>query len=125
MRQQLRQGDILVERLDRLPDGLGPAEPDSYGAGELDGSRIATAVFVLAEGEATGHAHRLVAPAGSRFLRATDPRGGPLAIGFVVLERPATVTHDEHAPLTLPPGVWRVTRQRRFDPAIHARAVAD
>jgi hypothetical protein len=42
-----------------------------------------------------------------------------------VLAGPGTVTHEEHAPLTLPPGVWRFARQRRYDPATHARVVAD
>jgi hypothetical protein len=58
--RQLRQGDILIERLERLPDGFAAGDPTSDPA--------EARVVVLAAGEATGHAHRLEVPAGSRFL---------------------------------------------------------
>lgn len=81
--RQLRQGDVLIERLDRLPEGLGIGN-------ELGDTAEARAI-VLAAGEATGHVHRLEAPAGSRFRpasaaeRATDP----LLIEVAVLPAPA------------------------------------
>lgn len=74
---------------------------------------------VLAFGEVTGHKHAvveedaevLVRPDGSMYLRA--PSG-------------ATVVHEEHAPVTLPPGNYEVTIDREFDYASHmARNVAD
>jgi hypothetical protein len=94
--RQLRQGDILIERLDRLPDGLGTDDEP--------GDAAEARVIVLATGEATGHAHRLEAPVGSRYRPASAAAGetDPLLIGVAVLEAPATVCHDEHAPVTLP-----------------------
>ena len=53
--RQLRQGDILIERLERLPDG--------FGIGDEPGEAAEARAVVLAAGEATGHAHRLRAPA--------------------------------------------------------------
>ena len=63
---------------------------------------------ILAHGELTGHAHeikskhaRLFERAGERFLRVTR---------WVVLR------HQEHAPITLAPGTYRVIRQREYSP---------
>jgi hypothetical protein len=113
--RQLRQGDILIERLERLPDGLGI------------GDAAEARVVVLAAGEATGHAHRLEVPAGCRFRPASEAEraADPLLVGVAMLPAPATVTHEEHAPLTLPPGTWRISRQRRYDPTRHGRLAAD
>jgi hypothetical protein len=115
--RQLRQGDILIERLERLPERLSDEPGDAAEA----------RVVMLAAGEATGHAHRLETPAGSRFRQASEAEraADPLLIGVAVLPAPAVVTHKEHAPLTLPPGTWRVSRQRRYDPTRHARPAAD
>ena len=29
---------------------------------------------------------------------------------------PAKVTHEEHATLSPPPGIWKITRQREYSP---------
>ena len=112
--RQLRQGDILVEQLERAHDGQGSAP----------GAISRTTVVVLAAGEATGHAHRLETSAGTGFLWYPGA-GDPLLIGVAVLAAPAIVRHDEHAPLHLPAGIWRFSRQRRYDPSTQIRAAAD
>lgn len=73
---------------------------------------------VLAEGEATGHAHRVEGEAellelGRRlFLR--------------VLRGDCRVVHEEHGPITVPPGEYEVRRVREYDHfAEEARAVMD
>lgn len=89
-----RQGDILL-----IPTGEGlPADAKAAPDG------------VLAEGEATGHAHRL-GEGGQRFVR----EGGAQ---FVRVEGPvARVTHEEHGTLELPgPAVYIVQRQREYVP---------
>ena len=68
--------------------------------------------IVLASGEATGHHHAL------EVDDLDDPadwwkRGEEK---FVQLTGPARVTHQEHAPLELPAGTYRVTRQREYSP---------
>jgi hypothetical protein len=65
---------------------------------------------VLAEGEATGHSHRvepygaaeLFSVAGSLYLR--------------VLAGQAVVVHQEHGPITLSKGEYRVWQQREYSP---------
>lgn len=96
---QLRQGDVFIELVETLPDGAIP----------VDG-------LVLAEGEVTGHAHRiqggqakLFERAGERFLRVTAK---------------ARLEHEEHATIELPRGVYRVVRQREYSPE-EIRNVAD
>lgn len=34
---------------------------------------------------------------------------------LLVLERAATVKHEEHKPITLSPGIWEIGRVREFD----------
>lgn len=66
---------------------------------------------VLAEGEITGHSHT-IAEAGAAELFALR---GELYLS--VLAEHATVVHEEHAPIRLPRGAYRVWRQREYSPA--------
>ncbi len=100
MSVQMRQGDVFLELVERLPEG----------------SEAVKGPLVLAEGEVTGHAHRvqggrakLFEAAGERFLRVTAR---------------ATLAHEEHAPITLTRGVYRVIIQREYHPQ-EFRNVAD
>lgn len=97
---QFRQGDVFLESVESVPGGAVPV-----------GGPI-----VLAHGEQTGHAHRveggrakLFEVDGQRFLRVTAR---------------ATLAHEEHAPISLPRGVYRVVRQREYSPQ-EIRTVAD
>ena len=96
----IQQGDVLFQSLGAVPDGA---------------ARIGD---VVAEGEATGHAHR-VTGAGAAVLEAEGHR-------YVSAPAGATVVHEEHAPVTLPPGVWDVRKVREYDHfAEEAREVVD
>jgi hypothetical protein len=102
-----RQGDVFVEHVDAFPSGCGAALPC-----ERAGHRGA---HVLAEGEATGHAHWIAADGGAMMLR--PPAGAnPLTVGYLALRQLARLVHDEHAPIDLPPGNYRVVQQRRYAP---------
>lgn len=84
-----RQGDILIVMISEVPEGVAKRES-----------------LVLAEGEATGHAHRLDAGEvyekdGTLYFRAD---------GVVHL------VHEEHAVITFEPGAYRVIRQREYEP---------
>jgi hypothetical protein len=87
---QKRQGDLLIIKIDRLPEDAVPAR-----------------TLVLAEGEATGHAHRL-----TRGQVFTTPGGG---LYFESGEE-MTLGHEEHGPLNFQPGVYEVRRQREYSP---------
>lgn len=90
-----RHGDVFIERVTSLPPGLEPAR-----------------LPVLAEGELTGHAHRIQEPGaaevfispveGERFFRIKLPS--------------ATVVHEEHGPIELPQGMYRSWIQREYHP---------
>ena len=72
----------------------------------------------LAEGEVTGHAHRVVA-ADAEVFGESDER---------LLKAPngTGVSHEEHATVTLPPGDYEISKQREIDPDTEeVRQVAD
>jgi hypothetical protein len=93
-----RQGDVLLIAVDALPEArltLVPREDDRV---------------VLAHGELTGHAHALFDPGAALFRReGTDEH-------FLRLDRESTLSHEEHDPIVLREGVYRVIRQREYRP---------
>jgi hypothetical protein len=114
MTEIFAQGDLLLERVaDVAPSGT--IEEN------LDG-----VAMVLAEGETTGHRHAIwdrVTMFRDALLARDIPPG--LYIGHLqVASAYARVTHEEHAPLTLPRGTYRVRRQRELGPK-DARAIFD
>jgi hypothetical protein len=85
MRPVYRQGDVVLKRIGASIDFVNLVK-------ESDKLEVS--------GE-TGKAHVLEAPVyrhGSQLL--------------VVLEKPATIEHPDHASITLPPGVYEVARTR-------------
>src|ERR1700719_4267256 len=114
MTEMFAQGDLLLER---VPD----VAPTGTVAENAEG-----AAMVLAEGEASGHRHAIW----ERVVMFRDDRlawdiPAGLYVGHVRVNSPsARVTHDEHAPLTLLRGNWRVRRQRELGPR-DARVLAD
>lgn len=93
-----RQGDVLLIRVEAAPAGETRPVP-------REGERI-----VLAHGELTGHAHA-IADADAE-LRADAARRRWLRVGAAG----ATLRHEEHAPIALPPGTYRVVQQREYAP---------
>ena len=63
--------------------------------------------LVLAEGEATGHAHAIVDTECQLYSLADEL--------FIKCEKPVTVTHEEHAAIEVPAGTWRVAIVREYD----------
>ncbi len=91
-----RQGDVLL-----ITAAAIPAE-----------ARKVRGRMVLAEGEATGHAHVLEAPAaGEAELLAMGDR-----LFARILDGDARVVHEEHAAVILPPGDYEIIRQREYVP---------
>ncbi len=93
---QYRHGDLLIEAIKSIPS---------------DAKRRRG--FVLAEGEVTGHAHRLRTddPAEATLFEGTD---GELYVRVLAPELP--LVHEEHDTIVLPHGDYVVTRQRQYDP---------
>ena len=84
----MRQGDILLQKIEALPRGL---------------TNVPSGVVV--RGEATNHAHRLVG--GDVF----KDKAGML---FLDVKKTAKLVHEEHKPITLEKGKWSVIRQREY-----------
>ena len=101
------QGDILIERVE-----------DAAGARPAIRSVDAGAV-ILAEGEATGHHHRLL---GSVTMYRDDALARDIPPGLYVAHVEVTsptarLEHEEHAPIVLDEGTYRVRRQRQLEPS--------
>lgn len=88
-----RHGDVLISEVEAIPTGA---------------TRLTHCV--LAEGEVTGHSHRvegagvaeLMAHGSERFLR--------------VLADSVRIIHQEHRTISLPRGLYRVWQQREYTP---------
>lgn len=108
--RQIRQGDILLVRLDQTPEAF---------VADRRLKRIARARgrLVLAEGEATGHAH-VIDSEEAELLRAGEQLldADQAAELYLLVHGPEPVplVHEEHASLSVPPGVYRVVRQREY-----------
>lgn len=86
-----RQGDLLIVKVVKIPEGA-----------EMQKSRI------LAEGEATGHMHELdkgevYENSGTLYFK--------VALGGI-----STLLHPEHKTVTFEPGEYKVIRQREYEP---------
>ncbi len=88
-----RHGDVLVAQVTAIP-----------------ADAVKRPHLVLAEGEMTGHSHRVAEPGSAELLQA-----GP-QIYLRVTAATATLIHQEHGPVTLPEGEYRVWRQREYSP---------
>ena len=65
---------------------------------------------VLAEGELTGHSHRIDQPGVAELYECKG------ALYLHVLASEAKVVHQEHGPIKLPRGVYTVWQQREYTP---------
>lgn len=103
---QLQQGDVTFERISQLPAGARTVPPTTRG-------------YVLAEGEATGHAH-VIDPATVLEMREKD------GVLYARISESTQALHEEHRPVNLAPGLWRIGRVQEYDHfAEEARNVAD
>jgi len=88
--QPMRQGDVIL-----LP------------AKTTEGQKLPH--LTLAEGEVTGHKHRI--SDGQAELYEKD---GTLYLK--VLSETATLTHEEHEAIAIPKGIWMIRIQREYEP---------
>ena len=96
-----RQGDVLLIRVDKIPEGLTKAKD-----------------LVLAHGEVTGHAHRILSRKG--VARWVAER-----LQYLEITRPkALLKHEEHATVELPAGKYEVLIQVEYSPGA-LRSVVD
>lgn len=102
-----RQGDVLIVPVSKLPKGLKPVPREAGRA-------------VLAHGEVTGHAHAIKDDRAALF---SDPKLAAIFM-YVSGDGPVALEHDEHDTIQVPPGTYRIIRQREYHPQ-EIRQVAD
>lgn len=91
--------------------GHGDINVETYNK-EIKGEKIThNGKFTLAEGETTGHKHVITVPSVDDMDVIKSADGGI----FLVLRKEGVVTHEEHAPITIPTGTYRVDREREVD----------
>jgi hypothetical protein len=85
--KQVQHGDVLLKRIENLPQGTKPVQ-------RLNGS------MVIMDGEATGHKHSITENSAQLwelkwelYLEVTDP---------------VTLQHEEHKPLAIPSGIYQI-----------------
>jgi hypothetical protein len=87
-----QQGDVIGVKIDKIPTG--------------DRNNITKKRLVVAHGE-SGHSHVIQDDAATMFQ-----------VGdrfYLELEKTAMLTHEEHKPITLSPGVWEIGRVQEYD----------
>lgn len=95
----IRQGDVILKAFDH----------------QITGRRLPH--LTLAEGEVTGHSHRI-----SNGEAELYEKNGTLYLK--VLSPTATLIHEEHQAISIPQGNWLVRIQREYEPK-RWRYVAD
>lgn len=95
------QGDILIRKIDALPDGLQKHEPNG-------------ASIIVTHSE-TGHHHVMEADRVEMFVCKDNALEC-----FLVVHRQATLEHlrphDTHEAIQFEPGIYHVRRQREYSP---------
>ena len=107
--QQIRQGDVLLIRLEQTPE-----EFLAEFARGLDWVPRERGRLVLAEGEATGHAHIIDTDDAELMRRDDDLLDPDAAAGLFLLVHGTDSAPLEHETLDVPPGAYRVVRQREY-----------
>ena len=107
--KQFRQGDVLITMISEPPKNL--RRIDSVGG------RV-----ILAHGEVTGHAHAIYEPEKVEYFEDEAAR-------YMRVIEEVDLLHEEHAPIHLTPGEYRIERfgegtQREYHPEA-LRSVAD
>ena len=99
-----RHGDLLLKRISKLPPDVKP-----------------TNTAVLAEGESTGHKHRLVGQQVQVYENAEGQK-----YFTVGQSSSAELVHEEHKKIEIDEGTYVVVQEREFNPFEEAiRRVTD
>lgn len=103
-----RQGDVIIRAVSEIP--------------KTAKRQKCKGKVILALGEVTGHHHRIELADYPKVHQFTDEE--TKATYIEVAEALAALVHEEHAPISIPKGRYRVTIQREYHPQ-EIRRVAD
>lgn len=91
---KIRHGDLLLTKVETMPNGKTIKHDGQY---------------ILAEGEMTGHAHRLTGDPNQ--LKVREKRN----VTYMSLTIPMPLTHEEHKTIEIPFGIWKLTFEKEYD----------
>jgi hypothetical protein len=103
---QCAQGDLLIRRIDKLPDGVKPLVSDK-------------GHFIVAHSE-TGHNHVIKERPSVKLYTTGDPMVSYLEV-IEATDAMETLLehlrgHDTHETIKIPTGVFEIRRQREYTP---------
>lgn len=93
MKDQNQQGDVLMERVEILPEGCKKVE-------RQDG------LIVVMHGE-NGHTHA-IEDVDAMFYEKDGKH-------YLVATKPVNLVHEEHHTQTIEPGIWEIWQVREYD----------
>jgi hypothetical protein len=98
-----RQGDVLFKEITRLPDGDRKKRDNA----------------TVAYGEVTGHSHALALEDrdAAEVIEIGDGLFVHVSAEGIGIEGEVAFIHEEHGPVTLPPGNYEVVIQREYEPS--------
>lgn len=91
--QYYQQGDILIKRIEKLPEG----------------ETVKTKELVLAEGETTGHMHKIEETQYAKMIKTSDGKV------YLSVTKQIPLKHDEHHIIIIEPGEYEVSKVREKD----------
>lgn len=94
----IRHGDVCLREVQELPKNA-----------QL---KVKTNKHIVAWGEFTGHNHLLATKEKTKDLEIYDVDG----VAYLVVNRVATITHQEHKMLEVPKATYQVVIEREYDP---------
>ena len=94
---QFQHGDVLGLRVSEMPQGVKKVKPRS-------------GRYILADGEATGHAHAIAIADGVELYEAPD---GTM---YLKTDIETELTHEEHHTQTIAPGIYEIGQVVEVDP---------
>lgn len=114
-KNQFRQGDVLIERVEKLPVKTQRSK------------RV-----ILAHGEVTGHAHEVADSSLASIAEVKEawrllgdlPDAGAMTRHALDVKSTTEIVHQEHGPIPAAKSGYRITRQREYSPEA-IRNVAD
>lgn len=89
----LVQGDVFLVRVEKMPAKACKVEKAERG-------------YIIAEGEATGHAHVIDAD-----IECYEKD----KILYIKTQREVPLSHEEHTEILVPPGIWKVGIVQEYD----------
>jgi hypothetical protein len=88
-----RHGDVLIAAVEEIPENA-----------------RRRAEVILARGEQTGHMHRIEFPETAEVWELNGQ------LYMRVVAKTARIVHEEHKPIEIPQGLYRVWQQREYTP---------